>query len=365
MLHFARAQLCVNSGRYSEGVAATERAAEIARTTGDQPLLARAETGRSHALRLLGRVAEAQAAIGEAIRLAEALDDHGLLCVALDGAVSLYTACGELDAATTANARALEIAQRLGTMQQVAVMTAVRGYIAFLTGDWTRARADLERSASLAREIGASWLTPWELGRLCLAEAKWEEASRYLEDCIATARQSGDLQALRLAQVTLAERDLLQGRPTAAYARLAPLLDRPGLEEWQVTELLPVLAWAHLELGEVELAADVASRAVGRARAQGHRLGLVEALRVQGLVALRQERWDDAVRVLEEALSLARRIRYHYGEAPVLHVYGLLHARREEAEPARRRLEAALAICTRLSARLEAERIERVATTLR
>jgi Flp pilus assembly protein TadD len=70
------------------------------------------------------------------------------------------------------------------------------------------------------------------------------------------------------------------------------------------------LAWAHLELGEVEQAADVASRAVSRARTQGNRLSLVEALRVQGLVALRQERWDDAVQVLDEAVSLARRMRY-------------------------------------------------------
>jgi tetratricopeptide (TPR) repeat protein/transcriptional regulator with XRE-family HTH domain len=365
MLHFVRAQLCVNSGRYSEGLAATERAAEIARGMGDHSLLARAEMGRGNALRLLGRVAEAQAAIGEAIRLAEALDDHGLLCVALDGAVSLSIARGELEAATIANARALEIAQRLANGQHVAIMTAVRGYIAFLTGDWARARADLERSANLAHRIGASWLMPWELGRLCLAEAKWEESSRYLEECIATAHQNGDLQALRLAQATLAERDLLQGRPAAAYARLAPLLDRPGLEEWQVTELLPVLAWAHLELGEVEQAADVASRAVRRACAQGNRLSLVEALRVQGLVALRQERWDEAMQVLEEAVSFARRMRYPYGEARVLHVYGLLHARREEPEAACRRLEAALAICTRLGACLEAEQIERIVAHLR
>jgi hypothetical protein len=54
-----------------------------------------------------------------------------------------------------------------------------------------------------------------------------------------------------------------------------------------------------------------------------------------------------------------------YGEARVLHVYGLLQARREEPEPACRRLEVALALCTRLGARLEAERIERVAATLR
>ena len=49
----------------------------------------------------------------------------------------------------------------------------------------------------------------------------------------------------------------------------------------------------------------------------------------------------------------------------VFHVYGLLHARREEPELACRRLEAALAIYTRLGARLEAERIERVAATMR
>jgi hypothetical protein len=90
----------------------------------------------------------------------------------------------------------------------------------------------------------------------------------------------------------------------------------------------------------------------------------VEALRVQGLVVLRLERWDDAVRVLEEAVSLARRMRYPYGEARVPHVYGLLHARRERPEPARRWLEAALALCARLGACLEAERIERVAATL-
>ena len=49
----------------------------------------------------------------------------------------------------------------------------------------------------------------------------------------------------------------------------------------------------------------------------------------------------------------------------VFHVYGLLQARREGPEPACRRLEAALALWTRLGACLEAERIERVAATMR
>jgi hypothetical protein len=83
-------------------------------------------------------------------------------------------------------------------------------------------------------EIGASMVSPWELGRLRLAKGAWKEASRYLEECTAKAHDTGDLQALRLAQSTLAERDLLQGRPAAAHARLVPLLDRPGMEEWHV-----------------------------------------------------------------------------------------------------------------------------------
>ena len=54
-----------------------------------------------------------------------------------------------------------------------------------------------------------------------------------------------------------AEVDVLEGRPEAAGARLAPLLDREGLHECDVTALLLVLAWAHPEQGQVEQAAAV------------------------------------------------------------------------------------------------------------
>ena len=60
-------------------------------------------------------------------------------------------------------------------------------------------------------------------------------------------------------QRLLAEHDLRAGRPAEAQARLAPLLDRPGLEELDVTRLLPHLAWAHLELGDVTTAVAVAA----------------------------------------------------------------------------------------------------------
>jgi tetratricopeptide (TPR) repeat protein len=130
------------------------------------------------------------------------------------------------------------------------------------------------------------------------------------------------------------------------------------MEEWHVTELLPLLAWAHLELGELGQAADVVVRAIARAHRQTQHLSLVDALRVQALVAIRQEHWDEARRCLEEALALTRRMGYPYGEARVLRVYGLMYAHKGETEPAREWLEAARTIFRRLGARKDVEQTE-------
>jgi hypothetical protein len=161
----------------------------------------------------------------------------------------------------------------------------------------------------------------------------------------------------------MAEIDLLEGRAAAATARLAPLLDRSGLQECDVTRLLPVLAWAHLELDQVEQAAATVEQALSRARPEAMRLVLVEALRVQALIALRRERWEVAADSLEEGLELARGMPYPYAEARLLQVYGALHA--QTGEPAARAcLEAARAIFARLGARTDTERVERAVVAL-
>src|SRR5207249_5420857 len=133
----------------------------------------------------------------------------------------------------------------------------------------------------------------------------------------------------------------------AARDRLVPLLDRPGVEETDVTALQPTLAWAYLEGGEVTRAAAVVGQALRRLRAENDRVGLVDALRVQALVGIGQERWDEAAGSLQEALTLAQRMPYPYAEGRLLSVYGLLSAHRGEQEAARERLGAALAIFQR------------------
>ncbi|HWE63971.1 MAG TPA: transposase, partial [Chloroflexota bacterium] len=144
--------------------------------------------------------------------------------------------------------------------------------------------------------------------------------------------------------------EILEGRPEAARARLLPLLDRPGLRECDVTVLLPVLAWSQVELGRLERATAIIEEALARARPEGMRPVLVEALRVQALIALRRGQWDAATCSLEEGLALARSMPYPYAEARLLQVYGELQAQLGDPNAARERLEAALARFTRLGA---------------
>jgi hypothetical protein len=155
----------------------------------------------------------------------------------------------------------------------------------------------------------------------------------------------------------MAERDLLVGRPDRARARLLPLLDRPGLQELYVTNLLPPLAGAHLELGEVAEAAEIVAQAIARAQAQDNKLALVDALRVAAMVALRRQRVAEVEQALEEGLALARTMPQPYAEARLLQVSGQMHLQKGEVGLARERLEAALAIFRRLGARQDAERV--------
>ncbi len=98
--------------------------------------------------------------------------------------------------------------------------------------------------------------------------------------------------------------------------------------------------------------------------AQRHQLALLDTLRVCALLDVRQARWHEAERALEEALALARAMPYPYAEAKALLVYGQLHAAKGEPEPARARFAAALAILDRLGEGLYRPHIARALAEL-
>jgi tetratricopeptide (TPR) repeat protein len=233
--------------------------------------------------------------------------------------------------------------------------------VAYLEGDWSQARRKYERAIATTGGADITIHSPYPLcglGRLAQAEGRWEEASRYLGEAIALAQGSGSVEVLRVAHAELAERDLLEGRPEDARQRLQLLLDRQGQQEIQVTAFLPLVAWAHAECGQKDEAKTLLVASIARATAAHLQPALALAWRVEGMLAARQGRWDEAERALAQALDLAQEIHYPYAEAKALYWFGMLYAWKVESYPAYERLDAALRILKGLGERLYADHAE-------
>lgn len=361
-VYMTLAQLYNECGRYREQLEVAERASSTARQLGDDRLVARVEQGRGPALLLLGRVDEALAALQSVVPMVDEARDAHTLAWVLYHLTLIHDHRGEFAESEAYAERALALAKRQGDPVGISFYLCARGESAFYLGEWRRARADFEQAWSVARQSGVAWqaaaVPPLDLATLSMAEGDSAAASTYLDACLPRIERGGDLQLLRIAGSILAERDLLEGRPAAALARLAPLLDRPSLEEPDVTGLMALSAWTHLELGDVAAAAELAARAVARARTQQHRFIQPEVLRAAALVAARQGEWASARDSVDEALDLTRAMRYPYAEARVLYVAGQIALEQGDWTQAHTRLPTALAICDSLGERLYGAKIE-------
>jgi ATP/maltotriose-dependent transcriptional regulator MalT len=237
--------------------------------------------------------------------------------------------------------------------------------VAYLRGEWSQARSELEQALTLARQVGRSWVSVeplFSLAELCLAQGDQEGASVPLEEAASQDNVMDDLEPLGSLNNALAERDLLQVNEENAHLateRLISLIPRFQRQETDTTMLAPYLAWARLAAGDEDAAEALLDDAIARAASEDMRLALADTLRVRALLRVRQRRWDEAQVALEETLALCRPMPYPYAEAKALFVYGRLHATKGEPGLAREQYEQALAICERLGEGLYRPHIER------
>ncbi|HWE64277.1 MAG TPA: AAA family ATPase [Chloroflexota bacterium] len=361
-LYVALIPLFAPTGRYREYLAAAERASALARSLGDNWLLADSEAWRGVALAELDRQVDARPVLEGAIPLAEAAHHFRSLGRALVFLGRTYLADGAFAQACKVQEQALDASERLGDPHLIGWVTCRLADVHVLAGTWTQARTLYARAIALFNSLGGatrfSSIPLVGLGALSLHEGNCEEASRYLEEGVAMAARTRHLGALRAAQQALAERDLLDGRPWAALARLQALLKDLDLEDSVLTKPMPALAQVHLALGNLADAEALVAAGVARARARCNRPGLTEWLGLQGMVWISRGRSQDAQRALDEAIALARGMPYPYAEGRLLHMDGLLHAEQGESAVAREPLAAALAIFRRLGAHRDSERVE-------
>jgi tetratricopeptide (TPR) repeat protein len=359
----ALAYLYMGVGQYNEQLAAAEQAAALARALGDDARLTTALERRAAALLLLGRLEEAcRALTEEVIPAGEATGNLWTLIIALRDLVRAYDYLGNYQRARACLQQAIVLAERVGDSAALAYLLYERGLNAFALGEWKQARPDFEQAATLVGSIGQIWyVTPLHgLGLLCLAEGRQEEGAHYLKEALRRAQQNHNLPALCWVKATLAEWDLLAGRPETAQERLAPLLEAPGLMVSYSKEALVLLAWTYLELGEADEAKALLAQVLSTARKARMSPTLVQALRVQALVLSKEDNWEEAEHSLKEALTLCRVMGTPYAEAKTLYTAGLVSRSRKELEPARQWFEEALGICTHLGERLYAQHIEQL-----
>jgi tetratricopeptide (TPR) repeat protein len=242
--------------------------------------------------------------------------------------------------------RAIEIGLRIGNPAWVVFGFGNLADACRILGEWPEAHKALERASSFVAEtapLSASNIF-LSTGRLALCEGEWEGAERAFEEALAIAEAANDRQLTEAAHSYLAELDILRGSPDVALRRLRPL---QATDEASLGVMLPTLAWAELEAGDIGGAEETARRAVKRTRG-AEPIYLIDALRIQGAVFNRQGRHSDAERVLQEGLAMARSVPFPYAEARMLEELG--------------DRKGAHAIFRRLGARKDAERTAPVAT---
>jgi tetratricopeptide (TPR) repeat protein len=181
---------------------------------------------------------------------------------------------------------------------------------------------------------------------------------------MAAARSTNDLQELRAAAGIMAEKEILEGRPEEAVALMAPLVEGGAEEDWEVTMILPVYAWAQLECGHVERGSEIIVAALRRI-GERNRVVLVEALRVHGIALAAQGRYGEAEDAFRRTVELARSMPWPYAEARALYRLGVLLLDMGSPREARSHLDAAVATFRRLGAHPFVERAEQKSKTAR
>lgn len=357
-IHVALCQLYGTSTQYELALAAAERAVDIARALGDDRELGAALATWSDQLVMAEYVDEAIGVAEEAADIADRVGDLLTLCTAYRALIGAHENSGDMVKALAAGNRAVEVAKQLDDPTVVALARASRAEVTFTTGQWDLTREDLEAALRLVREIGSGDATNYVLllsSRYCLHTGEWDEAAQRLEECVSAGGHHGPW-----AQGTLAELDLLSGRPDRARDRLAPFYaegDSTRRRSIRVSTPRPILALAYLELGELEKAEALVAMHAAWATERGFTFALVEALSVGGTLAARQEHWEDAERNFGEATALTHDLPFPYAEARTMHEWGRMHVSKSEMRPARERLEAALAIFQRLGAKKDVEQV--------
>ena len=362
----AYAYFLVQTLQFDEGLRVAEMAVEMADALGDEYELARAKVSLGHLLLWHGRAAEAENVLEPVASYLEKAGDlpEAMRAASLLAQVSWFS--GDRRAAAMWRERSLRLARQVGNEAQAVYETCMLGYQHLRLGNMAMAWEAGPRALAEARDMDQSTMTGAPLGliaTLSWMEGKWDDLERYAREMISLSDHSDEPWWRRHGEHTLALRDLLEGRPDQALARLEPLLVGTELDIQERALFLPAFAEAYLQTGNLHQAQQVLDVPLALHGLEMRGM-LPDTLRVHAKLLLAGGDLVGAEAVLNDLMDLTRSMPYPFAEARALAEFGHLEAARGSPIAARERLEEALAIFRRLGAYPLGEQTERVLVQL-
>jgi transcriptional regulator with XRE-family HTH domain len=359
-------QRAVNAGRLHAMI----RAEQLARAAQDDVILARVLTQRGRQGFYAGDDVDAPD-LRDVLALAERLGDPQVYFEVLGSLAGIHCSGGDLASAQVCYQRGLALAEQVQDFAEQAEWLVGLGTVDLCRGEWQQARVLFEQAETIHEQLARSsapetFVTiPLSLATLDTQQGRGEPAVARLTQTLALIQLRGIRPSEGPAISALSEYDLVEGRVDPACQRLREFCARPTVHGWKDgwehlwLHGLPWLAWAQMALGECEDSVRTIQIAVARARALTYPLILVDALRIQAMIAAQQQQYHAATDDLDEAITRCQALPYPYAEAKALWVYGQLEVMRGDPGAATDRFAAALSICDRLGEGLYRPHIER------
>jgi tetratricopeptide (TPR) repeat protein len=325
-LREALVRLLYSEGSFGRLLTAGRSLRRLGRVTRNRRLQTMGTRVEGSALIFLGHLADGAAMIEGTLTEDGSLDgDQRAIEVANAPSVAYYL-MGEAERCRNLSTRMLRLAESMNAAGEIGAHALLVGAALNVEGEWDRANAYLRRATEqfiMGRPTALSVRMVPILADCLIREGRWDEARRYLDATVLTARSMRAYHPERTALTLLALVDLREGRPRSTIARLEPLVT-DDLGWAHAVTLLSTLAEAYLTIGDIEHAHPVAERAVTEARRMEAWMPGIDALRVLGMAETRLGNNDLADRAYQEGLQRARAIPFPYAEARILDASALL-----------------------------------------
>ncbi len=330
-------------GRISDAEKILERGAAHAQTQGDDVRRERILFQQARISVLRGDLDRALAQYKQAAQLAKAEKNEGEYSVVLHEIAGVLKTRGDLDGALQLYQQSLAIKEQLGDLQGKAATLHNMAVIATTRGDLDGALQLYQQSLAIQEQLGnrqGKAATLSQMANVYWERREFDQAQKLVEQAIAIGKQLGDVERVAFDTTKLGQLAQARGDRETALARYREglaLFERLGMprETAQVREMIAELekpdrsprpvgfeqgdplaqaiaqARAAAERGDIAAAIAAQEQAVARARQRGESKDALVTLSVLlynlGGYYARAERFDDAVRALQEVVALDER----------------------------------------------------------